>query len=114
MVGTNDLAQGISVDETYKNYILIVEKLKDKNIQVFIQSTLECTRIKCSWRLRTIRELNEKLELYAKENDITYININTGLSSKDFGLLPEYTYDGTHLLGSGYVIWSQTIKPYIE
>lgn len=114
MIGTNDLGNGRSVEDTFINYQSIVEKLRKKNIQVFIQSTLECEAIKCTWRLGMIRELNEKLQQYAKAHDITYININTGLTTKEKGLLPEFTNDGIHILGNGYVIWSQKIIPYLR
>ena len=61
-----------------------------------------------------MRELNQELRKYASTNNVEYIDINNGLSSETDGLLPEYTYDGIHLSGKGYLVWSRAIRPYIE
>ena len=50
---------------------------------------------------------------YAQEHQIVYIDLNQILSSKEAGLLPEYTYDGSHLLGRAYYVWSKAISPYV-
>ena len=112
MVGINDFSMGRSVDEVFKDYIKIIDELQSNNIQIHIQSTLECSN--CGERLEKVRLLNQKLEQLAGERKLTYININDGLTNKEDGLLPEYTNDGIHLIGSGYITWSQTITPYIS
>ena len=112
MIGINDFYRGKSVDEVFTDYTKIINELQDNNIQVYIQSTLECSN--CGEHLGKVRLLNQKLEQFAVERKLTYININDGLTNKDDGLLPEYTSDGIHLTGSGYIKWSQTIAPYIN
>ncbi|MGZ4955150.1 MAG: GDSL-type esterase/lipase family protein [Methylobacter sp.] len=114
MVGINDIYQGRSVETTFANYTNIVQQLKSKGISVYIQSTLECSASKCGGTLNKIRLLNDKLKAYAAQQKLTYININEGLTSEKYGLLKDYTYDGVHLLGSGYLKWSKTIAPYVD
>ena len=114
MIGINDLSWGRTVDNIFDDYKKIVNALKNKNIQVFIQSTLECSRSVCGNRLDKVRELNEKLNKYAKEQQLIFININEGLTNEEEGLRKEYTYDGIHLLGEGYVKWSKSIAPFIQ
>lgn len=112
MIGINDFYRGKSLDDVFKDYTKIINELQDNNIQVYIQSTLECSN--CGDNLEKVRLLNQRLEQLALEGKLTFININDGLTSKDDGLLPEYTSDGIHLTGSGYIKWSQTIAPYIN
>lgn len=113
MIGINDLNWGRSVDEVFEDYKKIEGSLTNRKIEVFVQSTLECSRNTCNATLGKIRELNRKLETYAAQQKLTFININDGLTSEQEGLLSEYTYDGTHLRGNGYVKWSRTIAPHI-
>jgi lysophospholipase L1-like esterase len=114
MVGINDIYKGRSVDEIFNNYVRIVKEIQSKNIRVYVQSTLECQKSKCGINLTSVRLLNKKLNGYATANNIKYININEGLTSDTDGLLSDYTPDGIHLNGKGYLVWSKTISPYVN
>ena len=113
-LGINDIYGGLSINIIFKNYINIINLLQNQNIIVYIQSTLECSRYYCGDNIEKVRALNNKLKVYADEQKITYININDALTSEKDGLISDYTNDGTHLLDKGYLIWSKTIKPYIN
>ena len=113
LVGLNDFAYGVGVDQVFNNYREIVQQLQQRGIRVFIQSTVECSKSSCGGQLEKVRALNQKLEAYAKEHQIVYVDLNKLLSAKDSGLLRENTQDGSHLLGGAYVIWSEAIRPYI-
>ena len=113
MVGINDLKNGRNVNLTFKNYILIIEKLKVNNVQVIVISALECEKVKCGWVLFSVRELNKKIKAYANNNHITYVDLNESFSTIEDGLRKENTEDGIHLLGNQYLIWAKLIKPYI-
>ena len=64
--------------------------------------------------LDKIRMLNAKLQSYANDRAIPFIDINRGMTSAEDGLLKQYTPDGVHLSGSGYVEWRKAIEPYID
>ena len=113
MVGINDIYSGQSIEYIFTNYKNIVQQLKNKGTAVYIQSTLECSINKCGNKLDKVRELNTKLKSYAAEQKIPFIDINVGLTSEKQGLLSDYSLDGVHLLGKGYLKWSQTISPYV-
>jgi len=113
MVGINDIYSGKNVNEIFENYANVVTRLQNKGIVVYIQSTIECRKRTCGKRLLKVRELNKKLRNYATSNNIKYVNINKGMSEETDGLLSAYTYDGIHLNGKGYVVWSRAIQPYI-
>ena len=49
MIGINDFSMRRSVDEVFTDYTRIVNELQNNNIQVYIQSTLECRN--CGERL---------------------------------------------------------------
>jgi lysophospholipase L1-like esterase len=113
--GINDLLEGIGVDETYRNYVAIVEALRKSKIAVVVQSTVECAKSSCGPRtLRDIRALNKKLRAYAGAHGVAFVNINDGITSEADGLLLGYTVDGIHLNGKGYVAWRKAIGPLVD
>jgi lysophospholipase L1-like esterase len=113
--GTNDLFVGRSVDEAYRDYVAIVETLRKNRIAVVIQSTVECAKSTCgSHVLRDIRALNGKLRGYADERGLAFVNVNDGITSEADGLLRDYTTDGIHLNGKGYVAWRKAIGPLVD
>lgn len=113
LLGLNDFAYGVSVEQVFTNYRQIVGQLQQNGIRVFIQSTLECSKSSCGSQLEKVRALNQKLEAYAKENKLVYIDLNIPLAYNVSGLLPQYTPDGGHLLGSGYAVWANLLEPYM-
>lgn len=113
MVGINDIRRGASLDTVFQNYREIVKRLQQAGVTVIIQSTLECSKDVCGDRVYQVRDLNKQLEAFAKRNNIAFLDINADLSNPSDGLLSKYSYDGIHLLGSGYVKWSEKIRPYV-
>jgi lysophospholipase L1-like esterase len=113
MVGINDIRRGASLDSIFQNYREIVRRLQQAGISVIIQSTLECSKTRCGDLIYQVRELNKYLKDLAGRNDIEFVDIDAELSSTTDGLLAKYTSDGIHLLASGYVKWSEKIRPYI-
>lgn len=116
MMGTNDIANNVSVAHILDNYKKIVERLRENQVAVFIQSTLECNLAlskSCKYRIEKIRELNAELEQYAQESGAVYIELNDSMASSDSGLYPDLTYDGIHLVGQGYRRWSEVLAKYL-
>ena len=113
MVGINDIANG-SKDELFGNYVKIIEELRTNGIEVFVQSTIECSISVCGDMNALIRIHNRLLEDYCIDHGFVFVNINEQLSTKSDGLLPQYTYDGVHLLGKGYYVWAEQIKGILQ
>jgi lysophospholipase L1-like esterase len=114
MIGFNDFSIKQKVDAVFSNYQRIVEILREHGIEVYIQSTLECTKDVCGEILDNIRKLNVSLRAYAQREQISFIDINDFLASRDTGLLRQYTSDGIHLVGNGYVQWEKALHPYLR
>lgn len=112
MIGTNDITANESIDIIFNNYIKIISKMEDSNITPVVQSTL-LTYNQKKTKNKTITQLNEKLEGYCAKNGITYVDLNKYLSSNG-QLENQYSYDGLHLNGQGYAVWSKVISKYIN
>ena len=115
MGGINDIFSGVPVDKILKNMKKIIEGLKENNIRPIVQSTLYVSQEVSFWKRKNkfVNELNNGLNNICIENDIMFIDINKKLSEAG-KLKNEYTYDGVHLLGTGYREWGRLIKPIMR
>lgn len=113
MIGVNDIMGAENLDVIYSNYLKIIDVFQNRDIKVYIQSTLYTGGQRAQKFNKTIEELNKKLVQYATENKITYIDLNKYfVSNKE--LKKEFSYDELHLNGKAYKIWADEIKPFIE
>ena len=111
MIGVNDIMRGASVDEIFANYLQIIKVFQEKNIKVYIQSTLYIGERRAENFNTKVEDLNKKLEIYASENKITFINLNPIFAPNKI-LEKKYTFDDLHLNGSAYKLWAKEIKKY--
>jgi len=61
-----------------------------------------------------INEINRNLEIFAKENNITLLNIGPKMLSADGTLSKDIAPDFCHPTEMGYQIWADAIKPFIS
>ena len=113
MIGVNDIMRGKSVDEIYSNYLKIIQFFKEKKIKIHIQSTLYIGESRKADFNPKVEELNKRLEKYASENKITFINLNP-IFAPNKVLKKVFTFDDLHLNGSAYKLWSQEIKLFLK
>ncbi|SPZ21421.1 GDSL-like Lipase/Acylhydrolase [Providencia rettgeri] len=111
MLGVNDIMTGKTVEDTYNNYIEIIKTLKSKGFDIYVQSTLLADHFKAD--NSKIIELNSKLVNFCKENNITYIDLNSGLTINE-KLRGDLTIDGIHLNNKGYDIWKSEINKILN
>ena len=111
MIGVNDIMRGKEVDEVYSNYLKIIKFFQDRNIKVYIQSTLFIGERRAENFNIKVEDLDKKLEKYASENSITFINLNPIFAPNKI-LKKEFTFDDLHLNGTAYKLWAQEIKKY--
>jgi lysophospholipase L1-like esterase len=114
MIGINDLNQGVSVENIVENYILILEAFKNQIpvTKVFIQSILPVNnQLRSNGEVnKKIIDLNAKLKELAQTFSFQYIDLFTAFLDKDNQLDAQYTSDGVHLNGQGYLIWKEIIE----
>lgn len=113
MIGINDFFRGRKVNDVFEDYKKILSYYQEKDIPVVIQSTLYIIATpKLKHVNKNVKELNEKLQEYAKENNLTFIDLNAFLAPQGT-LLKEYTNDGLHLQLPAYELWQQAVQKYL-
>lgn len=108
MVGINDMSSYKSIDNIFENYIKILKELEPSTSKIVVQSILYTQMDSFN---KKVKELNFKLEMYCKENDLQYINLNEELS-KDEALLDSFTTDGLHINMKAYITWARILRSY--
>lgn len=117
MIGTNDLAQMIAVDEILGNYRTILDRIAadSPNTRVYIQSVLPTEDAVHTTRKNTdIIEINRGLKKIADHRGLVYIDLFTSFATEDNKLNMDYSIDGLHLNGEGYLLWKELIEKYIK
>lgn len=122
LVGINDVSRGTSPDTIVYRIGLITEKIKKDSpkTQIYLQSVLPVTdQYKMfgghtkHWRM--IPEINAKIKQLADKQQVTYIDLYSHFVDEKTGKMnPEYSNDGLHLLGKGYLVWRDIVQPYVD
>lgn len=114
LIGINDLNSNRQVTEVENNYRLILEKLKSgtPNTQVFIQSVLPVNyqKFKKNGVNDRVIALNAKLRELAEQHSFKYVDLFSHFIDKNNELATQYTLDGVHLNGQGYLLWQKIIE----
>lgn len=124
LIGTNDLQRDKSIDEIVDNIKKIVEGIEDNRpqAQIYIESIYPINNTdaeKIDHNMvgkRTnedIKKINDKLESYCKEKNITYIDLYNLLVDDEENLKEEYTNEGLHISDEGYEVITEKIKEYL-
>lgn len=122
MIGTNDFPRGITVDQVVSNISKVVDRAAEKSpsTHVYLQSVLP---VSAHFGLfgghtskgKEIREVNERLRALAAEKGVVYIDLHTPFTDPATGDMNiEYSNDGLHLKGNGYLLWRDIVMPYVK
>jgi lysophospholipase L1-like esterase len=121
MIGINDLAQGKSVKEIVDNIQVIIKKVRKASpkTELFVQSLLPVNADfpyfpEHTSRAEDVLKVNVRLQKLARTYDVMYIDLYSSFGNGDGKLDPEYTNDGLHLTGSGYLYWKSKLEKYIK
>jgi len=71
------------------------------------------------WKLlkgrdHVVVEANALLEQVARRQGVTWINLYPLFVDDQGRLRADLTNDGLHLMGQGYLIWRDALRPYIK
>lgn len=123
MIGTNDLAVGVEPDAVVANIRKIIDRFRKESpwTKVYVQSILPVNGKDFSKHTRhyihteDIVRINRQLEaLCADQKNLFYLDVHSALIDGDGLLDKRYTNDGLHLMGAGYLVWREVIKPYVR
>ena len=107
--GTNDVALGIPLIRTFKNYESVIDTLLKYKIEPVIQSTFYVNQPGDSVVNSKIDSLNLFLIELASKRNIIFLNMNS-LLSENKRLKSEFSKDGVHINRKAYEIWISEIK----
>lgn len=126
LIGANDLCYDVSSDEVVKNIEKIIKLIKKNRpyAKIYLESIYPINKSdddKIAAYVRTfsvsnddIKEVNKKLEDFAKKENITYIDIFSELVNNDGNLDLKYTKEGLHMTDEGYDKITDILLKYIK
>lgn len=121
LIGTNDLIHNKSNEEIVEKVEKIIEEIKENRskAEIYLQSIYPVNYKLSPYMVKNrknddIKEINEKLEDYCEDNDITYIDMYDLLKDKDDNFSSEYTKDGLHPNDDGYEVITKELKKYLD
>lgn len=121
MIGINDLGKGKLPEEVLNNIKLIIKKIKEAtpDTEIYCQSLLPVNpefTIFPEYITKTeeIVHINKALSKSAHKMGYTFIDLFSQFSNKDSKLSPQYTNDGLHLNGEGYLVWKKVVERYLR
>lgn len=122
MIGTNDLAAGISPEEIVHNVARLIDRFQTESkwTKIYVQSILpvngtDFSKYRSHYEhARLIVPTNKLLEALCAEKGVTYLNVWGALADEEGKLDVRYTNDGLHLMGPGYLVWRDAIKIHVK
>lgn len=121
LIGINDISRGTSADTIVYRIGMIVSKIRKESpkTKLYLQSVLPVTDHYKMFGGHTahwqeIKEMNDGIKSLADKENLTYIDLYSSFVDEQTGKMNiDYTNDGLHLLGKGYMKWVEIVKPYI-
>lgn len=129
-IGSNDVGFGVPFEEFLENYDKLLSKIKEQLPETVVyivayfpvntvdpfddedkkeHHTLFNTRNNVN-----LQKANKSIQILAKKYGYSFINLNDGLTDKNGNLKKELTFDGMHMLPSGYEIVLKNMMQYLE
>lgn len=120
LCGANDVSHDLSADSiaTAIEDLVVRIQTASPNTKIYLQSLLPINNSfgrykRVFGKEQVIRDINTILAANAERVDATWINLYPLFTDSEGNLRAELTNDGLHLLGPGYIIWRDIIKPYV-
>lgn len=121
MSGVNDISHGVTADSIARvtERLIVMVKQGSPRTKIYLQSLLPFNNDVREWKLLKDRDhvvvkANILLEQVARRQGVTWINLYPLFADENGRLRADLTNDGLHLMGKGYLIWRDAIKPYIK
>lgn len=123
MIGINDIAKGTPDSIIISNHQAIWNRIKTASpktkliVQSLIPTNADFTEFKRhQGKDDHIRNVNSALERLCKIQNIRYVDMYSKFLDSEGKLSRQYTNDGLHINGYGYMLWKQilTEKGYLK
>ena len=116
MIGINDLCLNIDSKTMINNYNQILKKINEesKDTEIYLQSILPLDKYGKIVGSNDITDINGKLKEFSeKYKNCYYIDLYSKFANGNL-MDSQYTNDGLHLNGNGYLLWKACIEKYIK
>ena len=120
--GVNDISHNLTPDSlaTAMEGLLVKLQKGCPNTKIYLQSLLPIDNSFKRYKAmigkeQVIVETNKLYKQVAEKLGITWIDLYSKMVDKKTGNMKKgLTNDGLHLLGEGYMVWRDVVKPYVE
>lgn len=117
LIGINDIGRGIPTAVITRKYEQIIKKINSKSpkTKVVLQTVIPIDE-ESIWydymkgKSPEIIELNKEITSLAEKFELEFIDLYAAFTNKNGSLIKEYTIDGLHLNGKGYMHWAKVIR----
>jgi lysophospholipase L1-like esterase len=117
LIGVNDLLY-LPLSKTIENYENIVARIRKGTPQteLILESVLPIHNDlrRNGMRNEDIVALNQKIKDIADRNQLIFIDLHVQFKNTEGGLRQEFSMDGIHLNGDGYLLFKDIIKPFVK
>ena len=121
MCGVNDISHDVSADSIARvmERLIVMVKQGSPRTKIYLQSLLPFNNDVREWKLlkgrdHVIVEANRLLEQVARRQRVTWINLYPLFADDQGRLRADLTNDGLHLMGKGYLIWRDALRPHLK
>lgn len=121
LIGINNVPRGESADSIAAGIRRIVQRIRQESpaTEVLVQSVLPVTPQYGKFdghtsRWQLVPEINRRVRRLAQEEKVTYIDLFSHFADAEGKMKPEYTNDGLHLKGNGYLLWKEMVQPFLK
>ena len=121
MCGVNDISHDVSADSIARamERLIVMVKQGSPRTKIYLQSLLPFNNDVREWKLlkgrdHVVVEANRLLEQVARRQRVTWINLYPLFVDDQGRLRADLTNDGLHLMGKGYLIWRDALRPHLK
>lgn len=121
LTGVNDISHDVSADSIARamEKLIVMVKQGSPRTKIYLQSLLPFNNDVREWKLlkgreHVVVEANALLEQVAQRQEVTWINLYPLFVDDQGRLRADLTNDGLHLMGKGYLIWRDALRPYVK
>lgn len=122
LIGINDISHNLPVSALIEKYDRLVNKIihDSPSTKLYVQSVMPINNDFLRYKNligkeNILIEFNDALKKLAIKKNVMFIDLWESLADPDSGKLkPEYTNDGLHLTGDGYLQWAARINEFIH
>lgn len=121
LIGANDVSHHLTADSIAGAIVDLVKRIRCETpeTKLYVESILPINQSfnrykNMNGKEPVIREINSLIAPKVKELGATWIDVTPLFADEEGNLKKDFTNDGLHLLGPGYLAWRDFLLPYIK